>query len=306
VAVTSQNKRKTNHELLEEDHNKLAIGYRLSAIGYRLTLGVLVSVFAVTAFAADCKVNDSDISGDYVGGCVNGLAHGKGKAKGKDTYEGEFKLGNKSGKGTYIWEDGGKYSGAYLDDKEHGKGTSVSASGEKYDGDWLNGKRSGSGVLTWSDGRKYDGNFENSKRTGFGIFRTPKNAFVKEKHSNLGEWVGEVYVEKGYFSGNGFQLPCSSAIACKQEQAKREAQERREAAERESRERDRVANACNNFYQGKSIGFKPAGWSYFGSVLDAVVLGKGNGNVSIKIVDRHFADDYGKTLEMSCTSNQLQ
>ena len=69
---------------------------------------------------------------------------------------------------------------------------------------------------------------------------------------------------------------------------------------------DNSSNACNNFYQGKSIGFKPAGFSYFGSVLDAVVLGKGNGNVSLKIVDRNFTDLYGKTLEMSCTSDQLQ
>jgi hypothetical protein len=87
---------------------------------------------------------------------------------------------------------------------------------------------------------------------------------------------------------------------------KQEAQERREAADRENRERDRVANACNNFYQGKSIGFKPASFIYLGNTLDAVVLGKGNGNVSIKIVDRHFTDLYGKTLEMSCTSDQLQ
>ncbi|MFM2084509.1 MAG: hypothetical protein RLY95_1327, partial [Pseudomonadota bacterium] len=91
-----------------------------------------------------------------------------------------------------------------------------------------------------------------------------------------------------------------------QAEAKILKREKLEAAERESRDRERIANACNTFYQGKSIGFKPAGFVYFGSVLDAVVLGKGNGNVSIKIVDRHFTDLYGKTLEMSCTSDQLQ
>ena len=67
-----------------------------------------------------------------------------------------------------------------------------------------------------------------------------------------------------------------------------------------------ATNACNAYYPGKSIGFKPAGFIYLGNTLDAVVLGKGNGNVSIKIVDRHFIDLYGKTLEMSCTSDQLQ
>jgi hypothetical protein len=226
-------------------------------------LGVLVSIFAVTAFAADCKVNDSDLSGEYVGGCVNGLAQGRGKAKGRDTYDGEFELGFMHGKGTYIWP----------------------ATGSKYEGSRVKDKRDGFGKLSMSRGD------ENTK------------SWVEK---NYGRWQGDHYVIEGIFNQGRFMLKCTSPQDCKQEQANREAQERREAAERESRERDRVANACNNFYQGKSIGFKPAGFIYLGNTLDAVVLGKGNGNVSIKIVDRHFTDLYGKTLEMSCTSDQLQ
>ena len=230
-------KTKTNHERFEEDRNKLAIGYRLSAIGYRLILGVLVSVFASTAFAADCKVNDSDIGNEYAGGCVNGFAHGKGKAEGRDTYEGEFKQGNKHGKGIYTWKDGGKYSGSLFEDKFHGKGTQIFSSGARYDGDFLNGQRSGYGVFLMADGREYVGNYLNDKRSGFGTFRTPKNAFSVDKNTKLGAWVGEVYVEKGYFRDGGFLFPCSSTADCKQVQVNREAQDRREAAERDEQYR---------------------------------------------------------------------
>ena len=125
-------------------------------------MGVLVSVFSISVFAADCKVNDSDISDEYVGGCLNGLAHGKGKAKGKDTYEGEFKQGNKHGKGSYRWGTGEKYIGDYLNDQRHGKGVQTYADGVTYDGDWSDGKYNGFGKVTLptsaSNGIKYFGN----------------------------------------------------------------------------------------------------------------------------------------------------
>jgi hypothetical protein len=88
-----------------------------------LICGALLSIFGITAFAADCKVNDPDINVEYVGDCLNGLAHGRGNAKGIDTYEGEFKQGNKHGIGTYIWPDGPRYQGNYADDRRNGFGT---------------------------------------------------------------------------------------------------------------------------------------------------------------------------------------
>lgn len=91
--------------------------------GVRLILIVLLNVFAAVAFAAECKVNDSDISGEYVGGCLNGLAHGNGKSKGRDTYEGEFKQGNKQGNGKYVWLAGPRYEGGYFDDRRNGFGS---------------------------------------------------------------------------------------------------------------------------------------------------------------------------------------
>ena len=53
-----------------------------------------------------CRVNDPRISGSYSGECLEGVAHGKGVAKGRDEYVGEFRNGNKHGKGTYTFYAG--------------------------------------------------------------------------------------------------------------------------------------------------------------------------------------------------------
>ncbi len=231
MAVAAQNKRKTNHEPNKEDRNKLAIGYRL-------ILGVLVSVFAATAFAADCKVNQDNISDEYVGGCVNGLAEGKGKAKGKDTYEGEFKQGNSHGKGIYTWANGDKYDGQWLNDLKNGRGSYSATDGYKYDGDWLNGKEHGKGITIWSTGSKYVGEKQNGKMHGFGKMTVRReNAKAVESWDGKGKWIGDIYTVEGMFEEGRSTLSCTSPQNCKQEQAKREAQERRDQAARDEQYR---------------------------------------------------------------------
>ena len=64
----------------------------------------------------------------------------------------------------------------------------------------------------------------------------------------------------------------------------------------------KVTAACNKFYVGRVIDFKPEGVIYLNQKLTAVVLGSGDGMVSIKITDRA---QYGTTLEVSCMSDQL-
>ena len=72
-----------------------------------------------------------EIAGKYMGKCKNGLANGKGKAVGQDTYIGQFSKGLPQGVGTYIW-----------------------ASGDTYYGDWVQGLRQGEGTLKFkSDGK---------------------------------------------------------------------------------------------------------------------------------------------------------
>ncbi len=69
-----------------------------------------------------CKVLLPEIDSIYSGDCKNGLAHGKGKATGIDTYEGSFKKGYPNGKGIYIWENGDRYVGYWKNGKRDGEG----------------------------------------------------------------------------------------------------------------------------------------------------------------------------------------
>lgn len=88
-----------------------------------------------------CKVLKEPIALTYVGGCRDGLAHGMGKARGIDQYEGSFRRGLPHGRGTYTWANGDVYSGQWRNGKRHGKGTLISTiNGEpvKKTGSWVN------------------------------------------------------------------------------------------------------------------------------------------------------------------------
>lgn len=71
---------------------------------------------------ADCDVSASNLQGVYDGECKNGLAHGRGKALGKDEYMGEFKNGLPHGKGRLTYANGDEYIGEFKKGQRHGKG----------------------------------------------------------------------------------------------------------------------------------------------------------------------------------------
>jgi hypothetical protein len=47
------------------------------------------------------------------------------------------------GRGVFIWPDGRRYEGEYLEDKKAGFGTFYWPDGRKYMGQWQNGKQHG-------------------------------------------------------------------------------------------------------------------------------------------------------------------
>lgn len=98
-------------------------------MNYRLFL-ILFLIAGNLVFAQEngCKVLKPEISGSYSGGCKDGLANGKGVARGTDYYEGQFSKGMPSGKGMYKWADG-----------------------TYYEGHWENGIRQGSGKMVYRD-----------------------------------------------------------------------------------------------------------------------------------------------------------
>lgn len=95
---------------------------------------------------SDCKVLIHEISGQYMGKCKKGLAHGKGLAIGIDRYDGSFKNGYPEGKGVYNW-----------------------VNGEIYNGEWKQGKRNGKGDFSYAEDGKViilSGIWENDKYIG--------------------------------------------------------------------------------------------------------------------------------------------
>lgn len=71
---------------------------------------------------AGCKVETAALQGTYTGECKNGLANGKGEAKGLERYTGNFKNGMPNGEGTYYFKDGTFFTGNFLDGLREGKG----------------------------------------------------------------------------------------------------------------------------------------------------------------------------------------
>jgi len=112
-------------------------------VGSIVALSALCCALMVNAQTTKCQVRDQDIAAVYKGGCKDGLAHGKGLAKGRDVFEGEFFEGDKL-KGKYTWANGTTYDGEWKNDKQHGRGTMRNGNGDLvFEGQWVNGKRQG-------------------------------------------------------------------------------------------------------------------------------------------------------------------
>lgn len=87
-----------------------------------MILFVLFLSFQWSPAQSDCQVELAAIKGEYTGDCKKGMADGEGKAKGQDTYEGEFKKGVPHGMGTYSWANGNVYTGEFKKGLKDGKG----------------------------------------------------------------------------------------------------------------------------------------------------------------------------------------
>lgn len=152
-----------------------------------LTLAVSVPLGAV---AADCRVVDPELQGFYEGGCRNGLAHGKGYARGTAEYEGGFRKGLKRGKGVKTWPWGDRYEGEFVADRKHGKGMYVWGpgspwAGERYVGDYLDDRRHGWGTYYWPTGDRFEGLWKEDGRYGYTAMEVRRQAAEKARSEAL-------------------------------------------------------------------------------------------------------------------------
>jgi len=71
-----------------------------------------------------------------------------------------------SGMGTYVWQDGSKHIGYYLNDLSNSFGTLFDSKGNvQFEGYWRNGKPHGRGTEI-RDNCTYTGSFVDGKRDG--------------------------------------------------------------------------------------------------------------------------------------------
>jgi hypothetical protein len=92
-----------------------------------LTMCICLLLFVFSKLYAQdsttiCKVELKSLTGTYSGECKNGLAHGKGEAKGLHRYVGIFRNGLPNGKGIYYYNDNEYYAGNFQDGVKEGKG----------------------------------------------------------------------------------------------------------------------------------------------------------------------------------------
>src|SRR4030095_9052541 len=83
---------------------------------------IVLLLLSLNAYNQTCEVDKESLKGTYTGDCKKNKAHGKGKAVGVDTYEGEFKNGIPDGQGTYTWNNKNVFVGKYLKGLREGKG----------------------------------------------------------------------------------------------------------------------------------------------------------------------------------------
>lgn len=91
------------------------------------------------------------------GDCVNGK--GRWLYANGDRYIGEFVNGISHGRGAYYYANGDIYKGEFTNGERHGYGTMQWLNGDKYIGEYHKGVRQGDGTYYFGDGREQKGRF---------------------------------------------------------------------------------------------------------------------------------------------------
>jgi len=105
-----------------------------------------------------------------------------------------------NGYGKYVWSNG-NYNGMWKDGLKSGKGTYISSDGNKYEGDWVKNLKSGYGIFTYNDGNKYEGGYLDDLRHGEGRW-SRGNEVIQEGLFDKNVYVGPAEKDIVNCSGN--------------------------------------------------------------------------------------------------------
>ena len=152
--------------------------------------------------------NGDKYEGNWKNGRLNGQGNYYFK-KGNEKYIGEFANGEFHGTGAYYFADGrvkdgrwehNKFIGAIISQTgcisgncNNGFGIYVWENGDKYEGEFVNGLMEGQGLYTFSNGNYYKGNWKRAKYDGYGklVF---SDGTIQEGNWQAGKYVGKVEV----------------------------------------------------------------------------------------------------------------
>ncbi len=99
---------------------------------------------------------------------------------------GKWEHQTKDGKGTYLWDNGDKYTGGYKGNEKSGYGEKTWACGNKYAGQWENDIRHGHGTFFWTNGDTYSGEWKNDMKNGQGTY------IWSNGDKYIGEWKNNI------------------------------------------------------------------------------------------------------------------
>ena len=96
-----------------------------------------------------------------------GVPHGQGtmRYKSGEVYVGEWKKGERCGKGDMVYADGlSRYVGEFARSKKEGFGKMSYANGDSYEGEWREGQFEGKGVYRFHQGESFEGSYSKNRR----------------------------------------------------------------------------------------------------------------------------------------------
>ena len=126
------------------------------------------------------------LTGCTAGDCENG--YGTYVWADGDKYVGDWVDGGREGKGTMYYSDGSKYVGDFVDGYGTGHGTYTMANGDKYTGEHLEFFFTGKGTMVYADGGVYVGEWLDDDRHGHGKM-THADGTIEE-----GQWEDDVFI----------------------------------------------------------------------------------------------------------------